>query len=307
MTITRRIFVSSPRIRYLDNRRKELKRAIVKEIEALGYKAQMFGSAEESRGLASDKTWSPKDADDVMKRCVGAAILGFPIWQCRGATADKTVSLVSEYCHYEGAIARTLGPPILPVLDDGVKERVFFNPYGGDPFLTIPAEADHTWVKENDFQAFLEKWHKRLKDRKDIFLGYSSEAEGTAKNIARLLSSYEATVLDWRDFKPGTILEQIEAAASRCSAGIFLFTNSDKLEGQEEKAAPRDNVVFEAGYFAHAKGHQRVLIVREAGSKMPADLGGEIFAPLADRANIDPIARQLESFVKSLYSDNSSA
>src|SRR5439155_239159 len=232
MAITRRIFVSSPRIEYLDNRQKELKQAIVNEIEALGYEAQMFGSGAESRGLPSKISWSPTNADKVMKRCVGAAILGFPIWQGRATTVDKTVSLVSEYCHYEGAIARTLGLPILPVLDYGVDQRVFFNPYGGNPFFTIPAEADHTWVKENDFQAFLGKWHKQLKERKDIFLGYSSEAEGTAKNIARLLSSYEATVLDWQDFDPGTILEQIDFAAKRCSAGIFLFTNSDKLEGQ---------------------------------------------------------------------------
>ena len=117
------------------------------------------------------------------------------------------------------------------------------------------------------------------------------------------MCSYGATVLDWQDFEPGTILEQVKAAASRCSAGIFLFTESDKLEGQ---AAPRDNVVFEAGYFVHAKGQQRVLIVKEADAKMPTDLGGLIYAPLADRENIDPIARQLESFVKSLYSyDNS--
>src|SRR5262249_16464871 len=155
--------------------------------------------------------------------------LGFPLWQCSRLTADGTVSLPSqyctEYCHYEGAIARTLGLPILAVLDHGVEERVFFNRYGGDEFITIPAQADQTWVKENSFHGFLEKWHDRLKDRKDIFLGYSSEAEGTAKNIARFLSSYEATVLDWQDFKPGTILKQIEFAAKTCSAGIFLFTN----------------------------------------------------------------------------------
>ena len=309
MTITRRIFVSSPRTEYLDNRRKELKRSIVNEIEALGYEAQMFDSGGETRGLPANKglSWSPTNADAVMKRCVGAAILGFPLWQCQGGTADKTVSLVTEYCHYEGAIARTLGLPILPLLDHGVEERVFFNRYGGDPFLTIPAEADRTWVKENDFQTFLGRWHNRLKDRKDIFLGYSSEAEGTAKNIATLLSSYEATVLDWQDFESGTILEQIEAAAGRCSAGIFLFTNSDKLKGKGGQAAPRDNVVFEAGYFVHAKGQQRVLIVREAGAKMPADLGGKIYAPLSDRAKIDPIVRQLESFVKNLYSYDNSA
>jgi predicted nucleotide-binding protein len=42
----------------------------------------------------------------------------------------------------------------------------------------------------------------------------------------------------------------------------------------ENRAVPRDNVLFEAGYFIQAKGKDRVLIVREAGAKMPADLGG---------------------------------
>jgi len=47
MTIVRRIFVSSPRKEYLDDRREELKWAIIKEIEALGYEAQVFGSPED--------------------------------------------------------------------------------------------------------------------------------------------------------------------------------------------------------------------------------------------------------------------
>jgi hypothetical protein len=45
-------------------------------------------------------------------------------------------------------------------------------------------------------------------------------------------------------------------------------------DGHTTQAVPRDNVVFEAGYFIRAKGKDRVLIVREAGAKTPADLGG---------------------------------
>jgi predicted nucleotide-binding protein len=39
-------------------------------------------------------------------------------------------------------------------------------------------------------------------------------------------------------------------------AGVFLFTRDDKVadETDANKAVPRDNVVFEAGYFSHAKG-----------------------------------------------------
>jgi predicted nucleotide-binding protein len=69
-------------------------------------------------------------------------------------------------------------------------------------------------------------------------------------------------------------------------------------------AAPRDNVVFEAGYFVNAKGHSRVLVIRESGekrsAKMPADLGGAIDAPLPDLANIEALDQQLDRFVENL-------
>jgi hypothetical protein len=39
------------------------------------------------------------------------------------------------------------------------------------------------------------------------------------------------------------------------------------------------------------------LIIRESGSKMPADLGGDIYASLADKANIAPIERTLAAFM----------
>jgi predicted nucleotide-binding protein len=106
-------------------------------------------------------------------------------------------------------------------------------------------------------------------------------------------------VLDWNeDFAPaGSILAQIEEAAARCTAGIFLFTKDDKFDSDQEPAAPRDNVVFEAGFFAHAKGKERVLIVRETGSKMPADLGGDIYASLDDRSNIEPVKPVIGKFI----------
>src|SRR5262245_43497732 len=131
MGILRRVFISSPRDEHLDDDRNALKWAIVSQIEALGYEAQVFGSPEGGRGLASGISWSPNAAEEVMQRCVGAAILGFPVWQGAGIKSGTNVLLVTEYCHYEGAIARTLGVPILAVLEDGVEERVFFNRYAG--------------------------------------------------------------------------------------------------------------------------------------------------------------------------------
>jgi predicted nucleotide-binding protein len=78
--------------------------------------------------------------------------------------------------------------------------------------------------------------------------------------------------------KPGvSILNEIEAPAARCSCGIFLFGKNDPLQGMDGGAAPRDNVVFEVGYFMNAKSPDRCLIIREDNAKMPADLGGAIY------------------------------
>ncbi len=70
------------------------------------------------------------------------------------------------------------------------------------------------------------------------------------------------------------------------------------MSGEVQHAAPRDNVIFEAGYFMNAKGRERVLIVREDGAKMPADVGGSIYLTLKDRADISPIHAKLRDFVE---------
>jgi predicted nucleotide-binding protein len=101
------------------------------------------------------------------------------------------------------------------------------------------------------------------------------------------------------DFTAGsTILEEIEAAARECTCGIFLFTKDDPQQpGQPWQAAPRDNVVFEAGFFMSAKGRERTLIIREEGAKMPADVGGGIYLGLKDRNDISPIQHAVSEFL----------
>jgi predicted nucleotide-binding protein len=72
-------------------------------------------------------------------------------------------------------------------------------------------------------------------------------------------------VLPWSTGSPilggRNIPEEIEKAAGRCNGAIFLFTKVDPLAGEGKGAAPRDNVVFEAGCFTTAKDKERVLII----------------------------------------------
>jgi predicted nucleotide-binding protein len=74
----------------------------------------------------------------------------------------------------------------------------------------------------------------------------------------------------------------------------FCFSEDDLLEGG---AAPRDNVVFEAGYFMSSKGSERCLIVRHGEAKMPVDFGGVIYVHLAKTDDVASIKERLDDFL----------
>lgn len=300
MPITRRIYVSLPADPWLPKNLNDLKWGIVEEIEKLGYTPEIFTNPKGKLSLASAKAWNPRDADDIARRCIGAAVLGMPRWTFQDASGAPAL-LPTEFNHYEGALARTLGLPTLVLVQKNVRRRVVFDMSFGGYVGEFDSDVDVNWLHTDEFRVPFFYWKSLLEERRDVFLGYSGKSEATAAAIKRFLLSLGATVLDWlTDFIPGrTILDQIEQAAARSVGGIFLFTKDDDLadQGQKDTSVPRDNVVFEAGYFIGCKGKRNVLIIRESGSKMPADLGGDIYASLSDRTNIAPIERTLSAFM----------
>jgi hypothetical protein len=303
VSITRRIYVSLPADPWLPENMNRLKWGIVDEIEKLGYTPEIFTNPRGKPGLASAKAWHPRDADEIARRCAGAAILGMPRWRFQDAQGQPAL-LPTEFNHYEGALARTLGLPTLVLVQRDVSRRVVFDMGFGGFVGAFSPDADVEWLHTEEFRVPFGYWKTLLSERKDIFFGYSSASEGAAAAIKRYLLSLGARVLDWQtDFIPGrTILDQIEQAAARSIGGIFLFTKDDDLvdRGQAELAVPRDNVIFEAGYFIGLKGKRNVLIIREAGSKMPADLGGDIYASLPNRDSIGAIERTLAAFLAAI-------
>jgi hypothetical protein len=303
MSVKRRIYVSLPADRWLLPDLNDLKWAIVDEIENLGYTPEIFTNPRGKPGLASSRAWGARDADEVARRCVGAAIIGMARWNFKDE-GGQDARLPTEFNHYEGALARTLGLPTLVLVQQDVMRRVVFDPTFGGFVGEIPPTANTSWLKTEHFRVPFGYWRTQLNARRDVFLGYCSSSRATAASLKNYLQSIEATVLDWQtDFIAGrSIMAQIEEAAARCNAGIFLFTKDDDLvdKGQPDTSAPRDNVVFEAGYFIGLKGKRNVLIVREKGSKMPADLGGDIYALLPDKIDIGPIERVVSGFMAAL-------
>ncbi len=305
MSITRRIYFSVPTTTWRDDQeigltdfQQHLIEGLAKKVDELGYTVQVFARF----GIPSDPTiaatkWSYEKVERVMRRCVGAVFIGLPRWIL--TTPADVWRLATEYSYFEAGMAVTLGLSRLVVVEEALLDRVVFSK-SYEFIASVPQGAGPAWLESPAFQHAFQGWQQRLEERRDIFLGYCSSSTGLAKNIKLYLQHQGATVLDWQtDFVPGgTILEQIQQAARLCSAGIFLFTKDDKLAVEGEGAAPRDNVVFEAGYFAAAKGKERVLIVRETGSKMPADLGGDVYAALDDRSDISSIEHSIQKFLE---------
>src|SRR6185503_14880113 len=289
---TRRVFVSASSNRNLDARRAALKAAILQKVSGAGFEPQEFWES----GMAENLAWSFENVNGVMKKCVGAIVIGFPRWQI---SAQSSGGLVGEYNHYEGAVALSHNLPTFLLAENGVENRGVVWTGGGKPITFIPEDAQPSWLEDNDFQKGFKAWLRDVRARKDIFLGYCSQNIGTAALIENRLTGEGATVHNYMmDFRAGTsILYEIASAASCCSAGIFLFAENDPLEGVDGGAAPRDNVVFEAGYFMNSKGPERCLIIREGKAKMPADLGGAIYLHLNGPGDIASIESRLTGFL----------
>jgi predicted nucleotide-binding protein len=172
---------------------------------------------------------------------------------------------------------------------------------GGTRIYFWPENHGADWVNSEDFRQYLSGWADTVRARRKIFLGYCSAAKTIADALVTYLEhTFDTKVMNYAtDFRPGrTILEEIEAAEKQCTVGIFLFTKDDQLIGTENYAAPRDNVIFEAGYFTRAKGTGQVLILREEEAKMPADLGGVIYILFKNRADLESLKTSGDSSIK---------
>lgn len=292
-----RIYISTNVDASLDSNQLSVKRAILSAVEEQGFEPQEFFVS----GLALNEVFNFETANKIMARCNGVLVLALAKWEWQDADGNS-IKMPSEYCHLEGGMALAHRLPIFVVTDQNVLDRGIVWMGGGLVVNFIPSGASGEWIKNPVFEKRFQAWCESIKNRPRAFLGYCSKAKSTADAITLYLEhSVKVSVRNYAmDFTSGaTILEEIERAASECSCGIFLFTNDDPLSGSDaHKAAPRDNVVFEAGFFVRAKGKERALIICEEGVKIPADLGGNIYVSLKDRNDISSIHTALRKFLE---------
>ena len=116
-----------------------------------------------------------------------------------------------------------------------------------------------------------------------IFLGSSGKQEKLVQALARGLGDI-ALVEPWTTvFNPGTsTLERLLELTREVDFAAFVFAADDWTTSAAAsapaaasgQAAPRDNVVFEAGLFGGVLGMRRTFILHAHGAKLPTDLLG---------------------------------
>jgi predicted nucleotide-binding protein len=116
-----------------------------------------------------------------------------------------------------------------------------------------------------------------------VFIGSSTEAIPIMQKIAVLLEDIDFVVKCWKDnesFILGkTISENLSNILNEVDAAIFIYAEDDKTWYKDRVVgSPRDNVLFEHGFFAGKLGLNKSIIIRYKEPKMPSDLEGIIYA-----------------------------
>lgn len=119
---------------------------------------------------------------------------------------------------------------------------------------------------------------KRTKIR--VFILSSTEALGIAREIQNHFARDNFSVVIWTDgvFKASSYaIESLEKAVDDSDFALAIAQSDDITHTRgQAKPSPRDNVIFELGFFIGRLGRKRTLLLEPRGEevKLPTDLSG---------------------------------
>ena len=114
-----------------------------------------------------------------------------------------------------------------------------------------------------------------------IFIGSSAERRHVAREIRDALNEERNMLAKaWTDdlFRPSdTFIENLERELEASDFAVLVVTPDDfTISRKVKKSSPRDNIIWEHGFFTGGLGRERVFIVKPRGLdlKLPSDLLG---------------------------------
>ncbi|MGH9617207.1 MAG: TIR domain-containing protein [Acidobacteriaceae bacterium] len=119
-----------------------------------------------------------------------------------------------------------------------------------------------------------------VSDRIRVFIISSAEALDIARTIQTAFDHDPFTVTVWTDgvFRASHYaIESLERALDQSDVAIAVAQPDDITESRgQQRATPRDNVIFELGFFMGRLGRHRALLVEPGGEEisLPSDLHG---------------------------------
>jgi predicted nucleotide-binding protein len=119
-----------------------------------------------------------------------------------------------------------------------------------------------------------------VSDRIRVFIISSAEALEIARNIQNAFDHDPFNVSVWTDgvFQASYYaIESLERALDQSDVAIAVAEPDDITESRGKRVgSPRDNVIFELGFFMGRLGRHRSLLVEPRGEeiKLPTDLAG---------------------------------
>jgi predicted nucleotide-binding protein len=165
-----------------------------------------------------------------------------------------------------------------------------------DTALAVMALSGLVDLHEEGNRAYQEMTHlvRPACPVKRCFLGYCSSSSDVAEKIKKPLVERMTPfvqIIDWQfDLRLGNppLISQIEQISRECQVSVFLVTKDDQIVESSGTltATPRDNIIFEVGFFAARLGLDRTFLVVEEGTKLPTDWGGILHIPFRDKKDL---------------------
>ncbi len=139
----------------------------------------------------------------------------------------------------------------------------------------------------------------------DVFIVHGRD-DGAKETVARFVEhlGIKPIILHEQTSRGETIIEKIERCSDDAGFAIVLITPDDVggLEGEaadERNPRPRQNVVFELGYFMGKLGRERVCALFKGEVENPSDIDGIVYIDMdAPGAWRETLRREMKEIIQ---------